>query len=181
MRTMLLSFPAHVALGTRTSDNHQMQRRVRCQQPRQAFNHTMEALALYQRADRNKHFRIYRQAELPSRVLARDGSEPRQIDAVANHLHAHRVCTVFNGKRLQGGGYRNQLIGAVNCPFKCSSNVSTRLTRLLAAQREHDRQLQPTSQQNRRIAVRVTEVGIDDIGVDARVRFDERRNTTTAP
>ena len=86
----------------------------------------MEALALDQRADRNKHFRIRRQAELASRVLARDSSELRQINTVADHLHTRRVCTLFDRKRLQGGGYRNQLIGTGNRPFKCSGNVSTR-------------------------------------------------------
>ena len=73
--------------GPRASDDHEVQHRVRRQQPRQTLNHAMEALALDQRAHRDKHFRICRQAELPSRVQTRDWGELRQIDAVADHLH----------------------------------------------------------------------------------------------
>ncbi len=60
----------------------------------------MEAFALDQRADRNKHFRIVRQTELPTRIQARDRRELRQINTVADHLHARRICSVFDGKRL---------------------------------------------------------------------------------
>ena len=81
----------------------------------------------------------------------------------------------------QRGRHRNQLIGTCDRPLKCSGNGGARLTLLLAAQREHDRQLQPTSQQDRRIAGRVAEMSVDDIGVDGRALFAAQQETTTTP
>ena len=108
-------FRPHIALRPRAANDDQLQRRMYRNEGGQTLNHTMKAPYAHTACLRDQHFGISRQPKLSSCIKARSRSEPRQIDAIADHLHTRRVCTELECKRLQGAGYSNELIGSSNC------------------------------------------------------------------
>ncbi len=169
---------AAVALRSRPADDQVAQPGKLSAQGRQAFEHAVETLSFDQRADRHQHRPVPGQSEPLACRRPIHALESRAIDAIAddqNLVGGHSKTYRMPLERLGHGKDARGPLHRLDHP--APPERIARQRHLGAAQGDAYRNAQPASEQRRRMAFRIREVGIDDAAAGLALEPQQQRQT----